>query len=296
MSELHNQLSFKTWAALQKAVAKEAEKEHAHAELSASGSERWLNCPGSVKLCRDIPEPPPSKRAIEGSEAHKLLEIWLHHLISKVGAFVFPSGTPDETKDAVAVAIKFIKGRHDPRRTELIPEEKISLEFIHKDMFGTADIQIVEDFEDLEVWDYKNGKGKIVEVGWKSTGGTDMVNTQLIYYALGVAHKHGYNFKGVRVGVIQPRAEHVSGEVIRSVYLTMADLKSYADLFKKGVDRVYVKDPRLQVGPWCHWCRAKERNCPKYEQIKIDALSEMFDDDVDDFIDLPDDDFSDLGF
>jgi len=280
----------KTWKAIQKAVEAESKKPHAHAELSASGSERWLNCPGSVKLCRDIPDPGPSKWAIEGSEAHKLLEIWLYHLRDGMGGFIFPTGTPDETKVAVKSAIDFIKQRYNPRHQELIPEEKISLEFIAQNMFGTADIQLVEDFEWLEVWDYKHGKGKIVEVSTQGAGGVTHHNTQLIYYALGAAHKHGFNFKGARIGVIQPRGEHVSGETNRFVELTMAELKVYIDLFKRGVDRVYSKDPRLQVGPWCHWCRAKDVNCPKYEQIKIDALSDMFSDD------LPDDDFSDLGF
>lgn len=44
-----------------------------HAKLSASGSSRWLNCPGSVEAEGDIPEQR-SAFADEGTVAHELAE------------------------------------------------------------------------------------------------------------------------------------------------------------------------------------------------------------------------------
>ena len=42
-----------------------------HALLSASSSHRWINCPPSVMLTKDM-EDVPSEYAKEGSEAHEL--------------------------------------------------------------------------------------------------------------------------------------------------------------------------------------------------------------------------------
>ena len=47
--------------------------ETAHSELGPSSSERWLNCPGSVLLIRDL-EKPDSIYAAEGNAAHELSE------------------------------------------------------------------------------------------------------------------------------------------------------------------------------------------------------------------------------
>src|SRR5690606_30590166 len=49
-----------------------------HALLSASGSERWLNCPGSVRLEQDFPDTT-SPYAQEGTAAHELSEIMLRY-------------------------------------------------------------------------------------------------------------------------------------------------------------------------------------------------------------------------
>lgn len=43
----------------------------AHAELSPSSAVRWMQCPGSVAACRDLPDTS-SKYADEGTDAHEL--------------------------------------------------------------------------------------------------------------------------------------------------------------------------------------------------------------------------------
>ena len=50
----------------------------AHAQLSASGSSRWLNCPGSVHAESIYPpDGEGSEFAIEGSMAHELADLCL---------------------------------------------------------------------------------------------------------------------------------------------------------------------------------------------------------------------------
>lgn len=43
----------------------------AHAQLSPSSAERWITCPGSVALCRNLPDSS-SSYADEGTAAHDL--------------------------------------------------------------------------------------------------------------------------------------------------------------------------------------------------------------------------------
>ena len=54
-----------------------------HSELSASGSERWIACPGSVMLSRLAPQSPESPAATEGTLAHTYLEKWLTDIIKR---------------------------------------------------------------------------------------------------------------------------------------------------------------------------------------------------------------------
>ena len=64
-------------------------------------------------------------------------------------------------------------------------ETKVSLEFIEPGMFGTVDAAVAEIFGRLVVIDFKYGAGVAVE---------PKDNTQMIYYALGIAHEYDYNF------------------------------------------------------------------------------------------------------
>src|SRR5579862_4348535 len=48
-----------------------------HAQLGASKARRWLNCLGSVRMTRDLPESPDTPYSIEGTAAHELAAGWL---------------------------------------------------------------------------------------------------------------------------------------------------------------------------------------------------------------------------
>ena len=47
--------------------------ERKHALLGASSSDRWLNCPPSLRLCENFPDSG-SSYATEGTAAHELCE------------------------------------------------------------------------------------------------------------------------------------------------------------------------------------------------------------------------------
>lgn len=247
-----------------------------HSPFAASAAERWLACPGSVKLCEGLPDVT-STYAREGSIAHLLLELMLRLFISRGVKKIFDHGTfeeddgtltkvyfPKDMKQYVSKVFDFIIDRVDFDHADLIPEEKLYLEHIHEDMYGTGDIQIVDLFDTLEVWDLKYGAGKTVQVV-SEVAGVRVLNPQLMFYLLAAARKHGYNFRNYLVGVNQPRASRRSGDTNPCESVTRRELEKFEDLLKWGVERALKKRPALNTGSHCHWCKAKQAKiCPEW--------------------------------
>lgn len=232
-----------------------------HSELSASGSERWLNCPGSVALSREAPEPEDNQYAINGTIAHELLEASLN------GAKIHWSAYDPEMKKAVIDAKNIVENSTDGK---LLTEKKVSLSHIHESMFGTLDIAIVSEFETLRVYDFKYGTS-IVRV--TDSVSRFILNAQLAYYALGMAHEYGYNFTDCEIGIIQPR---VKSNIFSRINVDIPRLKGFETIFRIGVDRVYSKNPKLKIGSWCKWCRAISL-CPLQKKIRSVKLNNVFD-------------------
>lgn len=241
----------------------------AHAELSASGSHRWLNCPGSIEATKDLPEET-SKYAEEGTKAHALLERWIKHLIKSDREFPMPKGYPKDMVNAVGIAMKEVDRQWQRGENgQLEAETRVSLAFIEESMFGTTDWRIVEHFGVLRVYDYKHGAGVAVDVT-EDKGH----NTQLIYYALGTAHEFDYDFEAIEIGIVQPRAIHHAGPV-RTARLTVPELKGYAELFKRGVERTKKKNAKRFAGPWCQFCRAK-KTCEAFKKVSQSGAAMAF--------------------
>ena len=55
-----------------------------HALYSASGSERWINCPASICLSDGQPDLPTIAAATEGTSAHSVLEDVLNNYLITV--------------------------------------------------------------------------------------------------------------------------------------------------------------------------------------------------------------------
>ena len=53
-----------------------------HARCSASAAYRWINCPGSVALSDQCPDPGSSSYADEGTVAHSLAELKIRHYLA----------------------------------------------------------------------------------------------------------------------------------------------------------------------------------------------------------------------
>lgn len=250
--------------------------EKKHALYNASGSERWLNCAASIPLSKGLPDLPTTLAAGEGTIFHSYCERVLKNYIL-TGKLYWPKDLTDVVMlEHLKQVVNFVLSRWHEQKQTLLLEEKADLTHIHESMYGTGDIVIYELNGLLQVWDIKYGKGHVVEVEHTTKSGLTFLNSQIVFYALGVAHKFNYKFKKVLLGVIQPRIKHPFGTE-RYKIITIDELRRETDTFKRGVERTLRPNPKPFSGEWCYFCKAKTV-CPLKQDIKIDKLKDMFSD------------------
>jgi len=265
----------------------------AHSKYGASSADRWLNCPGSVKLSEIVPPQPSSVYAQEGTAAHKLGELCLmnnnnpsdyadQEITLDDGSKYFVN---EDMVEAVTVYVDYVRSR--AKLGELFIETQFSLAFVHDEMFGTNDACVYSDMLGmLEVIDYKHGAGIAV---------SPEENTQLAYYGLGAANVQDLHPDSqIKLTIFQPRA---AGEPIKSWVTTVGYLDKFAKVLKKGVEAcqketttVYL-DPKhfkqekvitgdLNRGEWCRFCPA-QTICPKFiEGLQEVAKAEFKDEEI----------------
>lgn len=234
-----------------------------HSLFSASSMARIIACPGSVRLCSQVPARPESEAAREGTEAHTVFESFIKngpHKMLVTQDFLRRKHDLQMVLHAYASVQevwKLAKGRD----CTITAEEKVELVHIDKELGGTFDAAIEEDFGILDIIDFKFGKHIAVEVA---------NNFQLMTYGVGKAHKLHYNFDAIRLTVIQPRASHADGPV-RSWLTTPEMLKDFNRVLKDAVSAAKSKNAPLKAGSHCFFCDAK-KICKAFTP---DALKEM---------------------
>jgi hypothetical protein len=245
--------------------------ERKHSKYGASGSERWEKCPGSVALSEGIPSKD-TPWSLEGTKAHEVLETVLRAEISgNDGAAVMEASailedTPQEMIFYAQHATDMIMKQHElAPGSDVLVETRILLDFIHPEAFGTFDAAVVDHFGTLNVFDYKYGAGHAVSA---------TENMQMAFYGVGLAHKYDWNFKRVRLWIIQPRIRGYDGPTFWE--LPTMELKTkWVDRFRRAVDRV-EKEPNTYVeGGHCHWCSGK-KVCPLKTEARLDKAKAIF--------------------
>ena len=245
-----------------------------HAQLGASKARRWMACPGSVKMTRDLPdvETPYSR---EGTAAHELAAGWLKRTDG-------PShrGADPEMVEGVRPYVEYVQNRvkemaYGGADGRLFVEETFDLADLEpaEEMYGTADAVLTAGRE-IEVVDLKYGSGVVVQV--RRDG---RVNEQLLYYLLGALMKHWRKahpdaapnrgmavaatqmFDSMSVTIVQPRAAHVDG-IVRSTSVTADEVWAFtAELLQKA-KATHAPDAPLHAGDWCRFCSA-HASCPE---------------------------------
>ena len=222
-----------------------------HAVLSASSSERWLNCPPSARLCEAY-EDKGSDYAAEGTDAHTLCEYRLKQALG------IPAEDPIENLSwyneemeecATGYAAYVVELLETAKLTCSDPvvmiEQRVDFSRWVQDGFGTADCILIADGV-LNIVDYKHGKG--VEVSAEG-------NTQLSLYSLGALEIFDgiYDIDRVCVHIFQPRKSNVVSSM-----MDKSDLYEWADTeLTQKAQLAYEGQGNFSCGEWCRFCKAK---------------------------------------
>ena len=222
-----------------------------HAVLSASSSERWINCPPSARLCEAY-ENKGSDYAAEGTDAHTLCEYRLKQALG------IPTEDPIENLSwyneemeecAAGYAAYVVELLETAKQTCSDPvvmiEQRVDFSRWVQEGFGTADCILIADGV-LNIVDYKHGKG--VEVSAEG-------NTQLSLYSLGALEIFDgiYDIDRVCVHIFQPRKSNVVSSM-----MDKADLYEWADTeLTEKAQLAYEGQGSFSCGEWCRFCKAK---------------------------------------
>ena len=229
--------------------------ERKHARLSASRAERFMTCPGSVRLESQMPYEPPGEAAALGTMLHELSE-----KILRGEELDDPDLDPEHLQLAQSYA-DYVNGiSANPRKKLIEVNVDAGLKSLHQSLGGTADAVIVEG-DHLHVIDAKFGR---VLVEAKD-------NKQLLTYALGVMRQ--FNAPAsiqCTMHIFQPRAGHSKWTV------SGVDLITHGHELKKAADLALSPDAPVIPSPdACKYCKAKTI-CPAMRQKVQDNARKDF--------------------
>lgn len=230
-----------------------------HALCSASSATRWINCPGSVGLGLEHPQPETSSYAIEGTKAHEAAE-------SVLLAWIKGENKPIKCEDLNMVehvktyidCVKRKSQNFDERpniriETQLILNQQLK-------MFGTADIAMTGKLNG--VW-----HGKIVDLKYGKVKVQAEENPQLGYYAAALWATSNNPLESVEVTIVQPRIK----AAITSVTYKAIELELWYTLLVRAAENGYRQtlfksEREFKRGSWCKYCNAK-KTCPEFNKL-----------------------------
>lgn len=229
-----------------------------HALLSASGSDRWLNCPPSARLEAEIKEKT-SQYAQEGTFAHAMAELRLAHYLgnitlleqnSKFTKLKQDKFYSQELEDDVQIYVDFAIEKINEAKTRtkdavVLLEARLDYSPWVREGFGTGDLVLVTD-DVLEVVDLKFGRGVQVSA---------VDNSQMRLYALGAINQFSvlYNINTVKMTIHQPRLDNISTDempVKELVHWGEQTAKPIADMAFKGKGE-------FKPGEHCRFCKVR---------------------------------------
>jgi len=229
-----------------------------HAVLSASGSDRWLNCTPSARLTEKLVDIS-SVFAQEGTLAHSLGELELqlqlkqitkntyNKLIKKIKSDeLFSEDMPDQVEKYTGYVFERLAEAKSHTKDALIfLEQKLDFSKYVPEGFGTGDCIIIADGT-MEIIDLKYGKG--IEVSAED-------NPQMKLYALGAIEEYGfiYDIDNVRMTIAQPRLNNIS-----TWEINIKELEAWAmDELMVKAKAAWEGTGEFISGDWCKFCKVK---------------------------------------
>lgn len=227
-----------------------------HAELSASGSEIWVNCAGSVQAQRGLPDVS-HKIARQGTVIHHIADRMLSvGELTEEGEVFTVDGHEETVYDwMINMALEycdFVTEEQQAAERELLHAEyemRVNFSYLVTGGFGTADavlIYIEDGKRVLHVIDLKTGYIPVYAEA----------NKQLALYALGTMDTLSWEFPieqydEVRLTIYATRN---GGE--DTWYTSVNELQQYAKRFAAASREALSDKPSREAGDHCYYCKA----------------------------------------
>ena len=228
-----------------------------HARLSASRTDRFMQCPGSYRLESLMPYEPAGEAAAIGTAIHELSEIILS------GKEV-PAGTdPDHVAMAQGYADFVNTLVENPRKKLIEVNLDEGLKSLHPALGGTADAVLV-DGNHLHIIDLKTGRVAVEAQD----------NKQLLTYALGAMRQlKAPSTIECTMHIFQPRVGHSKWTVSGN------RLNLHGERLKEAAELALSSDAPTSPSPdACRYCKAKTI-CPSMrEKVQTAARSDFMPD------------------
>lgn len=215
-----------------------------HAKYSASGAERFINCPGSIRMQEGLPDEPSSAAASEGTLAHAALEFLLKNgNTPKTRKFLADTYPLEMIKHAEWAANEILDDVTGD--AEFFSEKEVDLKWLDKDAGGTCDAVVVNLPREIIIYDFKYGRSYVpVEE-----------NLQLLFYGAGISREYADLADTIKFVILQPRTESLPR---REWVISVEYLKEKSWQFADTI--ALTKKPDAPLNPnkkWCHFCKAR---------------------------------------
>lgn len=254
-----------------------------HAKLSASGSEKWLNCPGSIALEEQFPDVQ-KDYTIEGTKAHALGELKINLELGNISKNKYTrelkklGDIPNEMEDYIEAYKDYVIEQYNTRKAAsssatISVEHRLDFSNYVPEGFGTGDVIIAYD-GGIQIIDLKYGKGITVSAE---------LNSQLRLYGLGAINEYEYLYDTdiLIYTIYQPRVrENISTYIEKSDTL----IKWGNEIVRPAAEKALSKDAECFTGEYCDskFCKAravcrayneKMQELAKYDFIKPAKLT-----------------------
>ena len=220
----------------------------AHALLSASSADRWLNCQPSAVAAEAYPQQD-TEFTREGTLAHEVAEIYARGELTAPGYEI--------NQEMIDCAIGYRDYIQELTRSDdaiVLLEQRVDFSPWVPDGFGTCDCILIQG-DTLTIIDYKYGVGVAVSA---------VDNPQMKLYALGALNDYGIalDVNRVEMHIYQPRINNIS-----DCSLMVEDLLEWAEkTVKPAAERACKGEGQYNAGTWCKFCPHAGR-CRQLTQI-----------------------------
>jgi hypothetical protein len=244
----------------------------AHSRFSPSAAKRWMACPGSIQLSESIPFVMDTTiPAATGTLVHHMVEMLLKERLENVTLSDYWLDREEEidgfnikvTKqmiDCAEVYVDYVKNRQEELEGTLLIEEKLYINEISSECWGTGDATILgKKANRIAVIDLKSGKFPV-----------DVENNpQLMIYGLGALARYGDDKTTMELTIVQPTSYHKDGK-IRVWDITADNLVEWGfNILKPAIEACLEPEPVFNAGrDQCRFCRAKEI-CEAYKKYEV---------------------------